>query len=165
MKSYFTNKVELTDSNNLLTDAIGGYSYGTTCPFKGFHGKVYTLSDKEGNVFYVGATILPIPDRLRQHIGNAKATWKRRRPNAKNERIASLNYDIVATIIHVEWVTGRNIQEIKRKLEVVERRYIAEYLNMGVGLLNVLSQSGYRSLNPAKVEEVGQVFHSNLKRA
>lgn len=111
------------------------YKEGTYCPFYGAYGKVYSLSDRNGNVFYVGCTVMPMEKRLLQHISEAKANRKHSN-RAKNKIISDSNFEITATILDIKYVTGRYARNAQRQLCNTEKSWIEKYVSLGYDLCN-----------------------------
>lgn len=101
-------------------------------------GKVYTLSCKNGNVFYVGCTIMDLSLRLRQHISEIQSI--KNNPNTtfynrnKADKIVSLDFDIYATIVETinikQGMTGRV------DLRKCEAKWITKCIASGCELVN-----------------------------
>lgn len=95
---------------------------------------VYTLSDIEGNIFYVGCSS-DLKKRLKAHITEAKGDhcYTNRKKNAK---IRSLNYQIL--IKEIDRLEAKNYQINLAKYEGrdIEYKRIVEYHRMGFNLVN-----------------------------
>lgn len=104
------------------------------CPYFRACGKIYTLSDEGGNVFYVGCTTRPIITRYSAHINCAK--YGRKWNKEKSDIIRSLNYKVNLSIVQAIWIIGRNRREATRTLLALEKKWIEHYLNAGHKLTN-----------------------------
>jgi hypothetical protein len=130
---------------------------GQHCKFFGAFGKVYSLSDENGNVFYVGCTVNSLATRLAGHISEAKST------NAgvnfpKNKIIRSLDFKISGTIVAMHWVTGSDVRSAMNQLKKFEQEWILKFRSLGYPICN-------RFPMPEKIqrlkelnEYVGQVY-------
>lgn len=105
------------------------------CDFVGAYAKIYTLSDENGNIFYVGCTTMRLETRLAQHISSAKNNHKYSNKR-KNEIIRRLEFKIIATIVDMKWVTGRSGKSIKYLASDLEKEWINKYLELGYELVN-----------------------------
>lgn len=130
-----------------------GYEYSEL--YYGY-GKVYTLSDKSGNVFYVGCTTGAMNARLSGHISEARANYTNSN-KTKNKIIADSNFDIVATIVEIKWLTWmfRDIYRCQT-LKKLERQYIKKYLDLGYDLCNREAKRKEKLLDTP--EFIGQTF-------
>lgn len=136
------------------------YAIGAYCDFFGAYAKVYTLSDENGNVFYVGCTLQKMETRIAGHIyeasGNKPSTNQK-----KNSVIKSLNYKVVVKIVDMLWVTASTRKSAARQREVktLESEWILKFYNLGYDLCN---KRGIPKFNlPTKgftPEFVGQTF-------
>lgn len=105
------------------------------CKFFGAYAEIYTLSDSNYNVFYVGCTLNGVRKRLMSHIAEAK----KNSPNSnkrKNKIIRSLDYKVTIQTIAVEYVTGTCLKEAASKARLVESRWIQRYISSGFRLCN-----------------------------
>lgn len=107
-------------------------------------GKVYTLSDNKGNIFYVGATIGSTKSRFKKHISEAETGIGCNQ--CKNLKIASLNYEVFMNIID----EGETKEEVYKK----EKYWIEEYSSLGHKLCNKHS----RSIDLTKLREQNEVL-------
>jgi hypothetical protein len=105
------------------------------CEFFGAYAKIYTLSDENDNVFYVGSTVKRLETRLAQHISNAKRN-KKYGNKRKDDIIRKLNYKIMATIVDMLWVTAQREKDLKHKADSLERKWIQKYASLGYDLCN-----------------------------
>lgn len=136
------------------------YAIGDYCDFFGAYAKVYTLSDQNGNVFYVGCTLQKMETRIAGHIydacGNKYSTNQK-----KNSVIRSLNYKVVVKIVDILWVTAstRKSAARQREIKVLEAEWILKFYNLGYDLCN---KRGIPKFSvPAKdfkPEFIGQTF-------
>lgn len=122
MKRYYSSEKRMVK---------GEYEYNN---FYGSYAKVYTLSDNNGNVFYVGCTVLDMVTRFRGHLSEAKNCTSAY--NVKSSHIRSLNYKVIATIVEIKWVTGTCATHAQKKLLKDENKWIKTYINLGYKLLN-----------------------------
>ena len=93
---------------------------------------VYSLSDLNGNLFYVGATGLTLAERLAWHLSEAK-----HKDSPKGRKIISLNYEVTINCIDKKLVTGRVKGEAPHKIRDLEYKWIEKLRNDGVELVNV----------------------------
>lgn len=113
------------------------YEIGAYCDFFGAYAKVYTLSDENGNVFYVGCTLQKMETRIGGHIyeacGNKPSTNQK-----KNSVIRSLNYKVVVKIVDILWITAstRKSAARQREIKVLEAEWILKFYNLGYDLCN-----------------------------
>lgn len=125
-------------------ELIGGYKLGTICYFYGTYAKVYSLSDKHGNVFYIGLTGHPIEKRLLAHIAETKSC--KIKGSKKIEKIKSLNYEVYISIIEMVWTTGRTHREAVAKIRSLESQTIQTYKSLGYELTNRTKEVGLPKL-------------------
>lgn len=97
--------------------------------------KIYTLSDKNGGVFWVGCTIREIEQRLYDHLCEARNNhpYSNKR---KNEKIRGLNYDVYATVIDTRVIECQSRSLAKRETKNWELEWIYKYRNQGYELCN-----------------------------
>lgn len=135
---------------------------GQYSAFVGVNAKIYTLSDSFGNIFYIGCTINSVVSRLSQHISAAKRNRKYSNP-IKNKKITDLDFNIVATVAHVQWITGSTELEVRDKIRALEQEWILKYQNSGCTLLNgqCIKQ---RKLPVIEKELVGQSYKASRER-
>jgi hypothetical protein len=105
------------------------------CEFFVAQAKIYSLADKQGNVFYIGTTNVRMETRLAQHISAAKNDnkYSNRR---KNDIIRKLNYEIVCTIIDMMWITAEDKYSLKVGANKLEKQWIKKYTDLGYQLCN-----------------------------
>lgn len=127
------------------------YNEGACCKFVGVFGKIYTLSDENGNVFYVGCTLYPLESRLKSHLSQARVNGSVNK--RKNELIKSLDFKVIATIVEMKWITGTAIKNMRHKILPLEREWISKYRNLGYQLVNK-NRCTYKS-KPIIKEHVG----------
>lgn len=99
---------------------------------------IYTLSDKDGNVFYVGATIQYIEHRFSIHISQAKRCQKGlAKPNRKDNKIISLNFDVFCNVVKSGLLPQNlSVNGLKYYILPIEYKYIKKYMNKGCILYN-----------------------------
>jgi hypothetical protein len=131
------------------------YKEGTYCPFYGAYGKIYSLSDINGNVFYIGCTVLPLEKRLSQHVSEAKANRKGTN-QTKNKIISDSGFEITATILEIKYVTARKAITAQKSLCNVEKQWIEKYIALGYDLCNRDHKRRKETTNVK--EHVGQSF-------
>lgn len=108
--------------------------------FFGAYAKIYTISDVNGNVFYVGCTTNSIEARLAGHISEARNTntynklYSSKSP--KSVRIRELDFKIVITIVHMQWVTSFASMSALKKMARTEKEWIKKYMDLGYSLCN-----------------------------
>ena len=104
--------------------------------FDEVEGKIYTLADKNGNVFYVGCTISSVESRLYYHLCEARQDyhWSNRR---KVKIIQDLNFEVVATVVHTKMLKGEYYWDVKKELEEIELEWIKKYILLGHNLTNL----------------------------
>lgn len=95
---------------------------------------IYTLSDKEGNIFYVGYTTQTIEKRLAQHLADARLKYNGGKK--KNDRIALLNFEIVATVIDMANFKDEHWDRLLRKARKLEKEWIQKFQSLGHDLTN-----------------------------
>ena len=103
--------------------------------FFGAFAKIYTLSDENGIVFYVGCTVRELGERLKSHLSEANSN----RPYAnkiKNEKIRSLDFQVVITEVDRMWVTGIKPQWAISKATDLEHEWIWHFRGLGYKLAN-----------------------------
>lgn len=105
--------------------------------FYGAFANIYTLSDEQGNVFYVGMTTQEASARLQNHLVEARSDNGNNKK--KNEIIRSLNYKIIATVHYSFWITGSTQRMALIRGEAIEKQWILKYINNGCALCNVKS--------------------------
>ena len=98
----------------------------------------YSLSDMDGNVFYVGMTCNP-NQRLYFHLMGAKrSTYENR---GKCEKIRSLDYKIKMNILE-KTIMYRNVNP-----EIAEFRWMQHFMSLGVKLTNIRTcRSDYKKI-------------------
>lgn len=136
--------------NNKTKD---GYEYSPLyCGFA----KIYTLSDKNGNVFYVGCTTKPVAFRLSAHIAEARK-WKISSNKIKGQKIAGLNFEIIATVVDVKWFTYCYPKiHTWNKVKDWEKGWIKKYMDLGYNLCN--REARKKVATAYAPEFVGQTF-------
>lgn len=117
------------------------------------YAKIYTLADKNGNVFYVGATIQDLEMRLRMHIWETK-NISSQYLSEKQLMIKELNYEVVATIVDKIYVTGTHFVNAIVKARHKEIEWINKFRSMGHKITNIQRRTKYKTENK-KVEDVG----------
>lgn len=95
---------------------------------------IYTLSDTTGNVFYVGCTTQNIETRLSGHISEAKKGFYRFGP--KGKMIRGLNFNVVATVVHIEKINKVSPVKVREDAKLIEAGWIAKYISLGFELVN-----------------------------
>lgn len=129
-----------------------------TKDFEGY-AKVYTLSDENGNIFYVGCTVQPIEKRLVMHLSEARSS--RAGNMRKHEIIRSLNYSVVITVLDMKWVTAKKPSWAHAQTKTWEHEWVLKIHALGYDLCNrVVNKKSFRSKKEAKPEFVGQAFVS-----
>lgn len=108
------------------------------CTFFGAFATVYSLSDENGKVFYIGATIMTLDIRLSQHLINA-ARWDGNRK--KNAAIRSLNNKVLINELERVWVTGNKPKSAIYKALPTEIKWIKYFSDKGHEMLNVRGHS------------------------
>lgn len=135
------------------------YKEGAYCKFFGAFAKIYTLSDKDGNVFYVGCTTKSITLRLAQHISEAKCN-KSYANSKKNAAIRDIDYCVVAQIVDMRWVTGNKSNMLTKGARDLEKNWILKFHGMGYDLCNRFILRGVVKKPKSINETVGQIFES-----
>ena len=130
------------------------YESNYTSVFCGY-GKIYTLADKVGNVFYVGCTTQNIEVRVGAHISEARVRSRGGKMNRKCARIIELNYEIYATIVDMQYVAYYK-QSATDKLYPLEKKWIEKYISLGYNLCNKEALIRERKVKEAIPEFVGQ---------
>lgn len=125
-----------------------------SCALQPGYAKIYTLSDNEGNVFYVGMTSGPLENRVDAHIADARLN-KPKSNQRKNEKIASLNYKITATIVDKVWVSNVYSAFSSYRCRQLEDEWMQKFLDAGAPLLNIRMPKKKRNYI---TEEIGQSF-------
>jgi hypothetical protein len=93
-----------------------------------FTANCYSLSDINGNVFYVGVTTMKLKTRLAAHLAEAKRSQQGNRK--KCEIIRNLNFEILINLLE-----QREIEYLWRGRDV-EAKWILFFLEKGVDLSN-----------------------------
>jgi hypothetical protein len=124
--------------------------------FCGAYSKIYTLSDKNGNVFYVGCTVRNAEIRFKQHINEAKAGYLKSR---KLKRIQELNYEVVMTIVDMFWITGYDHMDLVHRSQRKELEWINKYRELGYELTNGRIKKFTKEKQESK-NHIGQTFQS-----
>lgn len=125
----------------------------TSCRLVCAYVRIYTLSDKDGNVFYVGYTTQNIEKRLGAHLAEAKygpVSGNKR----KNAHIAKLNFQVAATIVDMVLFSGSSWDHIAKKGRKLEKEWIIKYKALGYDLLN------RHSITDIPPDTVGKVVSS-----
>lgn len=112
------------------------YKQGAYCNFFGAVGRVYTLADLNGVVFYVGCTILPMYKRIAQHISTAKRDARRIIKSEKSKIIIANGFNVIVQVQLTAWTTGKNASEAQSKLVVIEDFVIDLFAEVGCPLCN-----------------------------
>jgi hypothetical protein len=105
-------------------------------------GVVYTLSDSNGNVFYVGKTSLPIHIRLQAHISETRCALakckKRSHYNLtlKCQKIVELDFNIQCEVIDVVRIECKTLYEARKKFCKIERKHMKALPDKGCKLTN-----------------------------
>lgn len=106
---------------------------GKACSlFCGF-AKIYILRDVNQKVFYVGATVDSLNNRLKNHISYAKNDRGNRRKNAV---IINSNFDITIDQVDIIYVTGHDRSGAVNKAAFLEYHWICKYKELGYDLTN-----------------------------
>jgi predicted GIY-YIG superfamily endonuclease len=95
--------------------------------------KIYTLADKHNNVFYVGVTVKSLEERVANHISSARSADRK---NRKAAHLEKLNYEIVATVVHTQVISGRSLKHCNQRMRPIETEWILKYMKMGCDLIN-----------------------------
>lgn len=98
-------------------------------------GKVYSLADLEGNVFYVGSTTGDMYSRLSQHLSQARSKFTKDKTE-KSKRIKSLNFKVVAKIIQLQWLIPYSPIYNVKSLARLEKKWIIKFFSLGYELCN-----------------------------
>lgn len=98
---------------------------------------VYSLSDKNGDVFYIGQTF-KLKQRIYQHISEAKRSAKNKVINAleKDAKIINSNFNINYAVVKSVDCSHLSKEEAKRKMVELEEMYIKKYIKLGHKLCN-----------------------------
>lgn len=131
---------------------------------------IYTLSDVEGNIFYVGATMGVAEKRLKDHISEALRDMGSNK--SKNEIIRSLNYQVKVTC--TEQVNSK--EEMRKK----EKQWIDSFSRLGHKLCNKHSKTfdlsklkeenvhttkdGHIQINAKQYAEAVDVSHASITK-
>lgn len=127
-----------------------------SCPVFYIVFRFYTLSDMDGNVFYVGLTRFPVEKRLLQHLNEARAYRGQNFVNGRKcLKIRSLDYRILMTVIETKWVAVKNVRAIPFQIRDLEKEFIQKYLESGHALLNSCVREKSNTLIEKDVEPVG----------
>jgi hypothetical protein len=95
--------------------------------------KVYTLSDLNGDVFYVGITTGTLERRLTAHLCDARIG----KGNAKkNERIILCQFKPKISQVDIMYVTGYNSSMAMNKARFLEYEWICRFRDQGMDLAN-----------------------------
>jgi len=125
---------------------------GASCKFIGVYGKIYTLADEQGNVFYIGSTTFPLEHRLAGHISEAKCS-KLRGNKRKIAHIRSLGFKVVATVIDMKWISGTDSKRFKYgEIKELEMKWISKYRQLGYELLNHFPYENSRTRSASSIE-------------
>jgi predicted GIY-YIG superfamily endonuclease len=89
--------------------------------------KIYTLSDKSGNIFYVGCTSKTLEKRLRGHLSD-KSNIK------KNNRIKELNNEVFINLIEEKFVSAEKAIYAQKRLAKRELYWINKFIELGYDL-------------------------------
>lgn len=95
---------------------------------------VYSLSDMNGNIFYVGATTGPIDKRKKEHVREAKYSDKRK----KDKMIRQLDYKFNINLVERKAITSRSSERAFKTISVIEKYWIRKYISNGINLTNHL---------------------------
>jgi hypothetical protein len=101
--------------------------------------RIYTLSDKSGNIFYVGATSQQIEARLKQHLDTARLYGS----TAKSLKIREINFQVIATIVDMVYVAGPWSMTPVSKAAPIEQTWIEHYRSLGYVLTNAPARNKY----------------------
>lgn len=129
---------------------------GQCCSFFGAFAKVYTLSDKSGNVFYVGCTTNRVELRIASHISEARTDKGANKK--KNEKIRLLKYEVVVRIVDIKWVTGEKRGAAFSKMRGLEKQWTMKFHRLGYDLCNLDIQRHVIVKPKENPEFIGQTF-------
>ncbi len=101
--------------------------------FFGTYGIVYSLSDKNGNVFYVGCTIQPLQKRVTAHINEAANCEN---IDKKSCIIRANDGKVSAAVLERKWVTGINGKAAQLRLLNIENYWVKKVESLGYVLCN-----------------------------
>lgn len=138
---------------NFLTTL--GYTERNYSNFFGAYAKVYTLSDKDGDVFYVGCTVHELEKRVAAHISEARSGKGNKR---KAARIVQADLEVYATIVEIKWVTERSAVDALMKMASIEKKWISKYMDLGYNLCNKEAHRGKNSKRQPLEEYVGMTI-------
>lgn len=94
--------------------------------------KIYTLSDKNGNIFYVGCTAEKLDVRLKAHLLNVRTY-----PNSEKAKyFAAINNEVIVKAVYKETVSTIYKFQAHRKIAAKELEYIYKYTDLGHPLVN-----------------------------
>lgn len=96
--------------------------------------KIYTLRDKDNNVFYVGCTTGSLQKRLAHHLSSARSGNNYN--SSKSAMIRSLNFLVRIEISQALWVAGNTRHRASKDLWILERKWIDRYRDLGHTLCN-----------------------------
>lgn len=135
---------------------------GQYSTFVGAFAKIYILSDSSGNVFYVGCTTQRIEQRVKQHIAEAKYCY----PNTNKKKgkiIRDCGYNVIATIVHLFWVTANKTKNLRYCTKHIEKDWIEKYRLLGYELTNRSISDKKSKARPQPKEFIGQSFQFSNK--
>lgn len=103
--------------------------------------QVYTLSDMQDNVFYIGVTMHEDVDiRFRSHISSA-VMQRRVSEKEKNDKIVSLNFQIKINVIERVWVVADDNSIRRNDWSKYDLPWIEWYKRWGCILVNKPAKS------------------------
>lgn len=126
-------------------------------------GSVYSLSDLDGNIFYIGATTISVKKRFGHHISVAKSLAKGKKSRSCTQsalKIIKLDFNVECKILSTKTYDAVSKKEALENLNKDEMDHIKQAKAAGHKLVNVHGLV----LSNIKTEVPGQVFtHRNTK--
>lgn len=128
--------------------------------FFGGYAKIYSLADQEGNVFYVGCTILSVEERIRTHV--TRINGLQTITSAADLHMKSLDFKMIATILDKKWVTGKTSKIAVRKAFDLENEWIIKLRALGHPIKN--KHPFEKLFEIKKPEVIGQIYSVSKKQ-
>lgn len=114
---------------------LADYKIGACCNVFIGYARIYTLSDINDNVFYVGCTTQDLQKRLACHLAEAKANTPKSN-SLKNLFIMALDFRVTIRIVEEKFVTGFKAYSAVTKAKDLELKWVRKFISRGATLCN-----------------------------
>lgn len=126
--------------------------------------KIYTLTDENDNVFYVGCTIGSLETRLYDHIQGACNT-KTVSNSLKSKKIRELGFKVKIVAVDYMAVEAGNSWDATRKAADLENDWSLKFMMEGIELTNDRIRVRSKLPNAKKIQLQHDTIQFNKKEA